>query len=53
MHGHTCVITQAPHWVGEYLSPAGVAYHIRYMEGVRSHINVSFDYAGAYCAYWP
>ena len=41
-----CLSWTAPNWVGEYLSPAGVAYHVKYMEGVRSHINVSFDYAG-------
>ena len=41
-----CLSWTAPHWVGEFLSPAGVAYHLEYMKGVRAHVNVSFDFAG-------
>eukprot|EP01047_Picozoa_sp_COSAG01_P074575 COSAG01_NODE_12501_length_1728_cov_14.324739_2_plen_86_part_00 len=33
-----CLSWTAPHWVGEYLSPAGVEYHIDYMKGVRDQV---------------
>ena len=41
-----CLSWTTPHWVGSYLTPAGVDYHIEYMKGVRESTNVSFDFAG-------
>jgi hypothetical protein len=41
-----CLSWTAPYWVGSYLTPAGVDYHLEYMRGVRDKINVTFDYAG-------
>lgn len=38
----------APGWIGDYLSPAGVKYHVDYMEAVRDQLGITFDYAGVH-----
>lgn len=37
-----------PFWVGNgsFLSPDGVDYHVRYLQGARQLLNITFDYAG-------
>lgn len=32
-----CLSWTTPYWVGSYLTPAGVDYHLKYMQGVREH----------------